>query len=434
MLQELNDGLDKIVNIACGANSWIAYSELGLLYSWGMLNDAQPDTINYFPTVLGVPDNTVLSHINAQSREVIACDVHGSLYHCDLEFRRRLEIIDKNKFLDSLNPDFFIRKVYWGRSMRVLLDSLLSPEKSTVDLKLERMETLIENDITIELFDILNEPFSITKEQKDEIFSKIKILFTQYKDVNLSSFKISEYHPLRNEERKKAKKKVGNTAKNNIDERISSDISSATTTDFMPKKKKLIQKPKVKAVGKAQKSKGTSKRPETTAEKARLDISKSTEPTEEEKSEIEDEKNELLFLENGYNTIKFKVYFEIDEEFPSKICIKILPQNGDEFTQLFCRIFVGNTEIKKSNFPIEIVKSQLHLDLEAENERKRERDLKILEQRRLGMKFLYKTPNSFLFFNHTFRQAQSFTRKRTKKEGKRRRKTKATKTQGGSRC
>jgi alpha-tubulin suppressor-like RCC1 family protein len=81
ILKELNDGLEKIVNIACGAYSCIAYSDLGLLYSWGMLNGADPDTITYFPTLIGVPANTTLSHINAQSREIIACDVHGELYH-----------------------------------------------------------------------------------------------------------------------------------------------------------------------------------------------------------------------------------------------------------------------------------------------------------------------------------------------------------------
>lgn len=59
----------------------MAYSDLGLLYSWGMLNGADPDTITYFPSIIGVPDNITLSHINAQSREILACDVRGELYH-----------------------------------------------------------------------------------------------------------------------------------------------------------------------------------------------------------------------------------------------------------------------------------------------------------------------------------------------------------------
>lgn len=81
IMGELNDGLDKIINVACGSNSCIAYSELGIFYCWGMLNGTDPDTITYFPTIIGVPDNAILTHINAQSREMLACDVHGQLYH-----------------------------------------------------------------------------------------------------------------------------------------------------------------------------------------------------------------------------------------------------------------------------------------------------------------------------------------------------------------
>jgi hypothetical protein len=65
--------------------------------------------------------------------------------------------------------------------------------------------------------------------------------------------------------------------------------------------------------------------------------------------------------------------------------IKILPQNGDDFEKVYCRVFLENSELKKSNFEIKIVKSQLHLDLEAENQLKEESDLKIKEQRRLGI-------------------------------------------------
>lgn len=88
------------------------YSELGLLYVWGMLNGSDLESITYFPTVIGLPDNTTLSHLNSRSREIIACDVFGELYHCDLEFRRRLEKVEKEDYVLKDNPDFFIRKVY----------------------------------------------------------------------------------------------------------------------------------------------------------------------------------------------------------------------------------------------------------------------------------------------------------------------------------
>ena len=133
-----------------------SYSEYGLCYVWGMINGSDPDTITYFPTVIGMPDRWSISHFNIQSREIVACDVNGMLYKWDMEFRRRLERIETNKYILKNNPNFFTRKVFCGRSMIILLDSILSPEKSWVWDKVARMETLVENEITIELFDILN--------------------------------------------------------------------------------------------------------------------------------------------------------------------------------------------------------------------------------------------------------------------------------------
>ncbi|CAI2379944.1 unnamed protein product [Moneuplotes crassus] len=389
ILEELNDGLDKIVNISCGANCCVAYTELGLLYSWGMLNDGDPDTINYFPTILGVPENTTLSHINAQSREIMACDVHGDLYHCDLEFRRRLENVDKDKFLDKNNRDFFIRKVFCGRSMRILLDSLLSPEKSIVCQKVETMETLIENEIIIELSDILSEPFSISSEQKFEIFSKIRILFTQSKSFNLSNFKISEYNPEKKEEPKKPKfKRKIPREDDEEEEKIITTKAAKTTTNFNTKKKKPVggtkaKKPKAPVKPGKPKTSKVAKRPETTKAREKPKVQKDDTVEEEKLEDPIDVKEELLFLQGSVNIVKFKTYYEIDNEFPSKISLKILPQNGDEYENVYCRIFVDSIEVKKSNFQLQIVKSQLHLDLEAENERLRERELKIQEQRRL---------------------------------------------------
>jgi len=223
--------------------------------------------------------------------------------------------------------------------MRILLDSLLCPEKSIISQKLERMETLIENEIVIELYDILNEPFSITEEQKVEIYSKIRILFTRSRDIDLSHFKILDYNPQKNEKHMKSiMKKRDYNEDDDKEEKIVTTKAASTASDFHPKrKKKLITKPKSKGkvTGKVIKSKGIPKRPETTNTQTRLEISQSTEPTEEEKSELEDDKNELLYLENAVNCIKFKVFFEIDEEIPSKININILPQNGDDFEKIY---------------------------------------------------------------------------------------------------
>ena len=40
---DINDGLDKVLMIACGAHFSLCYTELGILYYWGML---VPEDIN----------------------------------------------------------------------------------------------------------------------------------------------------------------------------------------------------------------------------------------------------------------------------------------------------------------------------------------------------------------------------------------------------
>ena len=399
LVDELNDGFDKIISVAWGVNSCLAYSELGLLYAWGMLNDTDPDTITYFPTPIGTPDNIMLAHINAQSREIIAWDVFGDLYHCDLEFRRRLEYTEKSRYLDKNIKDFFIRKVYWGRSMRILLDSVLSPEKCVVDQKVDRMETLMENEITLELYDILNEAYSLKNDEsvKKEIFDKIKIIFLTSKDPNLSYFKIADYKPTDEEEQKIETKTVGKfkikhkakIEEDSEEEDIITTKSEVTKTNFHKPKPKInvksSKKPKVISKNTIKKSTKT-KRSQAESKPVKLEIvDPNTENFEEDKSELEESHpNELNFSRGDYNQVGFKVYYEIDEEFPSKLLCKISPQNGDEFEKVYWRVFIGNTELKLSNFEVQIVKSQVHLDLEAENQRKKEQDHILREQRRLA--------------------------------------------------
>ena len=42
-IQDINDGLDKVLMIACGAHFSLCYTELGILYYWGML---VPENVN----------------------------------------------------------------------------------------------------------------------------------------------------------------------------------------------------------------------------------------------------------------------------------------------------------------------------------------------------------------------------------------------------
>lgn len=42
-ITDVNDGLDQVLMIACGAHFSICYTQLGILYYWGML---VPEDIN----------------------------------------------------------------------------------------------------------------------------------------------------------------------------------------------------------------------------------------------------------------------------------------------------------------------------------------------------------------------------------------------------
>ena len=372
ILEELNEGSDKILNISCGSNSWIAYSELGLWYVWGMINGTDLDSITYFPTVIGMPDRFIISHLNTQLREIIAWDINGVLYKWDMELRRRLEKVDKDKYLLKNNSEFFVRKVFCGRSMTILLDSILSPEKSWVWSKVERMETLVESEITIELFDILNDSYWLKddKDLREDMFKNIKILFTDREDINLSHFKISDYNPLKSIDPKKIKVKEIQE-KEDSEEEIITTKASVTSTDFAKKPKKKALNIKAKPKLKVKENSGKMNRLESS-------VASTT-----DSSTFEEEKQELSFLKSDYNKVKFKIYYEVDPDYPSKISCKLIPSGDDEFSSVFVRIFIGNTELKNSNFQVEIVKSQLQLDLEAENQKKMELEAIMLEQRRV---------------------------------------------------
>ncbi len=53
-VNDVNDGYDKVLIIACGANYSICYTELGIIYYWGMLVQDDFDTINWLPNFMAI--------------------------------------------------------------------------------------------------------------------------------------------------------------------------------------------------------------------------------------------------------------------------------------------------------------------------------------------------------------------------------------------
>jgi alpha-tubulin suppressor-like RCC1 family protein len=93
--------------IACGANFSLCYTALGVVYRWGMLVPEDFSSITYYPTFLTVSyprsssdvysdewDSFVLTDLKATFREILACDVAGRVYHCDLNYTQTLKPYD----------------------------------------------------------------------------------------------------------------------------------------------------------------------------------------------------------------------------------------------------------------------------------------------------------------------------------------------------
>ena len=91
---DVNDGFDKVLLIACGAHFSICYTELGILYYWGMLVPDDIDSIQRIPNFLSISTPHDLSEIELLSfrlvdiratyREILACDSQGRTYSCEL--------------------------------------------------------------------------------------------------------------------------------------------------------------------------------------------------------------------------------------------------------------------------------------------------------------------------------------------------------------
>lgn len=93
-VDDVNDGGDKVLMVACGAHFSICYTELGILYYWGMLVPDDTNSIQWIPNFMSISvpkditEMELLSFkivdIKASFREILACDSQGRVYHCDL--------------------------------------------------------------------------------------------------------------------------------------------------------------------------------------------------------------------------------------------------------------------------------------------------------------------------------------------------------------
>jgi len=95
-LQCINDTEDKVMITACGPNFSLCYTELGILYVWGMIKSDDFDAIEWSPAFFNVSlpkDNLTeedlyefhLTDIKANLRSIFACDSKGRLYQCDTD-------------------------------------------------------------------------------------------------------------------------------------------------------------------------------------------------------------------------------------------------------------------------------------------------------------------------------------------------------------
>ena len=53
-ISDVNDGNEKILMISCGAHFSLCYSELGIVYYWGMLVPEDTNSIKWIPRFMSV--------------------------------------------------------------------------------------------------------------------------------------------------------------------------------------------------------------------------------------------------------------------------------------------------------------------------------------------------------------------------------------------
>lgn len=105
-VDDVNDGGDKVLMIACGAHFSLCYTELGILYYWGMLVPEDTNSIQWIPSFMSISIPKDISEIEllsfkivdikASFREVLACDSQGRVYFCDLQESQTLKNYPSN--------------------------------------------------------------------------------------------------------------------------------------------------------------------------------------------------------------------------------------------------------------------------------------------------------------------------------------------------
>jgi len=126
----INDSGDPVKHIACDSHFSICYTELGILYYWGMLNADDVEGIEWFPTFMNIslPKDLIeddaflydfhLTDIQASFREVLAADSSGRIYHCDLNFSQTLK-----PYRDDMQKSIgMAHKLMVGRSLKLFVE------------------------------------------------------------------------------------------------------------------------------------------------------------------------------------------------------------------------------------------------------------------------------------------------------------------------
>lgn len=137
-IQDINDGCDPILMIACGAHFSICYTQFGILYYWGMLVPEDTSSIQWIPNFMSISlpqQMTELEHlsfkivdIQATFREVLACDAQGRIYHCDLNYSQTLKAVSKEA-QKIIGPS---HRSKLGRSSHLFYENLICPSNCSI--------------------------------------------------------------------------------------------------------------------------------------------------------------------------------------------------------------------------------------------------------------------------------------------------------------
>ena len=173
LIDDINDPLDPVSQFGCGNNVSYIILSCGFMLLYGVVDGENFENVFYLP-------DAQIQNLRIYGRKMLATDVTGQLYECDLELRRKLAPVNPSKY----DQDFAVRKVFLGKSMRILLDSTLSPELCRVVAPVATMETLMESRVTIQLYDVLGDRYVLTDQGGMSVMEQlrgglVKVLFTE---------------------------------------------------------------------------------------------------------------------------------------------------------------------------------------------------------------------------------------------------------------